>query len=141
MVPLFPLPIVLFPGALLPLHIFEPRYRALLADVVAGSHRFGIVVPDDQGEPAPGAIGTVARIRAIQPLPDGRSHVVVSGESRFRLKEIVPVDHPYLMGDTEPYEDEPDVQMPTSDELATLGTLGERYATALAAVEDGERAF
>jgi Lon protease-like protein len=141
MFPLFPVPIVLFPGALLPLHIFEPRYRALVADAVAGSHRFGILVPNDQGEPAAGAIGTVARIRAIQPLPDGRSQIVVSGESRFLLKEILPADQPYPMGDTEPYEDEPDVQIPTSDEIATLETLGERYATALATVEDGERPF
>jgi Lon protease-like protein len=141
MFPLFPLPIVLFPGALLPLHIFEPRYRALVADAVAGSHRFGILVPDDQGEPRAGAIGTVARIRAIQPLPDGRSQIVVSGESRFRLTAIVPADHPYLVGDTESYDDEPDIQVPTADEIATLETLGERYAAALAVVEDGERAF
>ena len=138
---LFPLPVVLFPGALLPLHVFEPRYRALLADAVAGSHRFGLVVPDDGGQPAVGAIGTVARIRAIQPLPDGRSQIVVSGESRFRLREIVAADHPYLVGETELYEDEPDVQVPTTDEIETLETLGERYATALAVVEDGERAF
>ncbi len=139
MLPLFPLPVVLFPGALLPLHIFEPRYRALLADAVAGDHRFGLLPPGDPGDPPVGSIGSVARIRAIQPLPEGRSHIVVSGESRFRLRRLMETDKSYLVAEIDPFDDEPDVQIPTADQVATLDQLGARYAAALAALEDGER--
>jgi len=62
--PLFPLGIVLFPGGLLPLHIFEPRYRRLLDDIVEGDRRFGLVLPGIGREaPAVGAVGTIAELR------------------------------------------------------------------------------
>lgn len=138
--PLFPLPVVLFPGALMPLHVFEPRYRALLADCVAGGHRFGILPPGEgDAPPAPGCIGSVARIRAVQPLTDGRSNIVVSGESRCALRRLVPGDTPYLVGEVAELEDLPDVQVPAPDELAALRALGERYAAALASLNDVER--
>src|ERR1041385_8074805 len=86
--PLFPLKIVLFPGALRPLHIFEPRYRRLLTDVWAGDHRFGLLPPGEHGGlPAPGTIGCVALVRAVPPLGDGRSNIVVSGVCRFAFVE------------------------------------------------------
>src|ERR1051326_7523867 len=89
--PLFPLKIVLFPGALLPLHIFEPRYRQLLADVTLGDHRFGLLPPGERGGlPRPGTLGCVALVRAVQPLGDGRSNIVVSGERRFALLQPPP---------------------------------------------------
>jgi Lon protease-like protein len=59
--PLFPLGVVLFPGVLLPLHIFEPRYRRLIEDIVAGDRRFGLLLPGIGREAPPaGAVGTVA---------------------------------------------------------------------------------
>src|SRR5258707_3640359 len=79
--PIFPLPIVLFPGAPQPLHIFEPRYRQLLQDCLAGDQRFGIayVAPDPSPGadpvPLPGDVGCVALIRSNQPLPDGRANI------------------------------------------------------------------
>jgi Lon protease-like protein len=139
MLALFPLPVVLFPGSLLPLHIFEPRYRQLVSDCVEGTHRFGIVPTADGAEPQPGTMGSVARIRAMQPLPDGRSHIVVSGEERFTLVVLTPTDKPYLVGETEPVVDVADVQLPTATEIETLRGLGERYATALATLEDSDR--
>jgi Lon protease-like protein len=138
--PLFPLPAVLFPGALLPLHVFEPRYQALLADCVAGNHLFGVVPPSPSGGPPPaGAVGCVARVRAVQPLPEGRSNIVVSGEERFRLARVLPSDKPYVVGEVATLEDEPDVQVPHADHVAALRTLGERYSTALGVLSDTER--
>jgi Lon protease-like protein len=134
---LFPLRIVLFPGALLPLHIFEPRYRQLLADVSAGEHRFGLLPPGGQGGlPLPGTIGCAALVRAVQPLPEGRANIVVSGERRFRFLEPAPAATPYHQGLVEWIDDVPDVQVPTEADLLRLRALGERYAGALNALSD-----
>ena len=138
--PLFPLTVVLFPGALMPLHIFEPRYRRMLADCAEGNHRF-VIVPAGTagGVPEPGTIGTVARIRAIQPLPDGRSNIVVSGEQRVTLHQAGLSERPYLTGQVTPLDDLPDVQLPAPPDVAAILALAERYATALGTIADVER--
>jgi Lon protease-like protein len=112
--PIFPLPLVLFPGASQPLHIFEPRYRRLLADCLEGDRRFGIAytaadaaAPDRDPVPEPGAIGCVARIGATRVLPDGRSNILTEGERRFVLVEWVERDVPYRVGRIEEFDDEP----------------------------------
>src|SRR5437016_2657417 len=75
--PIFPLPLVLFPGVPQPLHIFEPRYRQLLADCLAGDRRFGIAYaapPEQEGAdttPRLGEVGCIALIRSAHELPDG----------------------------------------------------------------------
>jgi Lon protease-like protein len=88
--PLFPLPVVLFPGTLIPLHIFEPRYRDMVADVMKTDGSFGLVYhdPDRQGPfmNEEGRIGTVAKIRRHQPLTEGRSLILVRGVERFRIQ-------------------------------------------------------
>jgi Lon protease-like protein len=87
--PIFPLPIVLFPGTLIPLHIFEPEYREMVADVLKGDRRFGLVHhdPDRQGPflCEEGRVGTIAGIRRQQPFPHGRSLIFVRGVQRFRV--------------------------------------------------------
>jgi len=135
--PLFPLKTVLFPGALLPLHIFEPRYQQLLTDVSAGDHRFGLLPPgSDSALPASGTIGCMAVVRAVQPLPEGRANIVVSGERRFRFLKPVPAPTPYFQGRIEWVDDLPDVQVPTETDLQRLRALGEQYARALNALGD-----
>jgi Lon protease-like protein len=108
--PLFPLPLVLFPGAAQPLHIFEPRYRRLLADVRAADGRFGIVAATgaDAGAPPGGRVGCVAHVRDVEPLPDGRSNLVVDGGARFAIVRLIDAGTPYLVAEVEPYEDAPD---------------------------------
>jgi Lon protease-like protein len=106
--PLFPLPLVLFPGASLPLHVFEPRYRQLLADCRAGDGRFGIVVSGDAGAPGPGTVGCVAELRDVQSLPDGRANIVVEGAERFALARLAESTTPYLVGEVRPWEDAPE---------------------------------
>ena len=138
--PLFPLRIVLFPHALLPLHIFEPRYRQLLADLTglpAERRRFGILPPGDSAElPEPGTVGCAARLRGAQRLPDGRANVVVSGERRFSFRAAIPAPTPYHQGLVDWFDDEPDVQIPSEADTALLHHLGERYVRAQHALQD-----
>jgi Lon protease-like protein len=109
--PIFPLPLVLFPGASQPLHIFEPRYRQLLSDCLDQDRRFGIAyaAPDQHADPAPapGDVGCVAHILTTQALPDGRSDILTTGEQRFVLLEWLPTDRPYRMARVEEFADEP----------------------------------
>lgn len=120
--PIFPLPVVLFPGAPQPLHIFEPRYRQLLADCLAADRRFGIayVTPHraPAADPAPelGDVGCVALIRSSEPLPDGRSNILAVGERRFVLRRWVAGSQPYRVAEVEEFDDEP----VDAVELATL---------------------
>jgi len=107
--PLFPLPVVLFPGAPMPLHIFESRYRRMVASCVEGDRRFGLIYhdPDRHGpfRTEPGQVGTIAEIEKFQPLPDGRSLIACRGRERFRIDDGVESGAPYFEAVVEPYED------------------------------------
>jgi ATP-dependent Lon protease len=84
---LFPLPIVLVPTERVPLHIFEPRYRELIAECVANGAEFGLVLATGDG--AVHEIGTRAAVQQVlETLPDGSSNIVVEGGDRFRLLEL-----------------------------------------------------
>ena len=89
---------MLFPGGVQPLHVFEPRYRRLLADALAGDRRFGIVMCE-QGTPEraipAGRVGCEAHVETVEPLPDGRSNIVVEGRERFALQRFVDDPAPY----------------------------------------------
>lgn len=137
---LFPLDLVLFPGSVLPLHIFEPRYRQLLSDCLAGDQRFGLVPAGPGGEPpSTGVIGTVAAIKAAQTLPDGRSNIVVAGEDRFMLRRYIEGEQPYLVGLVDPFEDEAADLADAGEHVADLRRLGDRCAEALQALYDVSR--
>jgi Lon protease-like protein len=102
LLPLFPLSTVLFPGALLPLHVFEPRYRLLVRRCLERERPFGVVLirtGEEVGSDAdPYAIGTEARIVGVTPLPDGRSYIVTRGERRFAVDQLISDAEPYLVG-------------------------------------------
>jgi len=97
--PLFPLPgVALFPELPLPLHIFEPRYRTMVKDALAGSRVIGIVQarPGQEGTPSPiFSIGCAGRIEGVAELDDGRSNIVLRGISRFHIDEELPQTGPY----------------------------------------------
>jgi ATP-dependent Lon protease len=109
--PLFPLPIVLLPGAPLPLHIFEARYRQMVADCLSADRRFGLLYhdPDLHGpfHTEPGQVGTVAEILRFQPIPDGRSLILCRGLDRFVVDDGVESSTPYFEAVVAPYDDEP----------------------------------
>ena len=92
LLPLFPLPnVVLFPNVFLPLHIFEPRYRAMMADALASDRMIGMVLlrqgweRDYEGRPPVYAIGCSGVITHVERLPDGRYNLVLRGLDRFRI--------------------------------------------------------
>jgi len=84
---IFPLPgTVLYPGLQLPLHIFEPRYRALVSDALARDRRIGMIQPQSATDDAPlFAVGCLGRIEEVEALPDGRFNLLLTGETRFRM--------------------------------------------------------
>ena len=95
--PLFPLPdVVLFPQEVLPLHIFEPRYRMMLRTVMAEDRRFGVVRWDPQ-EQRMAEVGCCAEILHCQTQEDDRSNIVTLGQQRFRVLDIVR-DSPFRVG-------------------------------------------
>lgn len=124
--PLFPLGLVLFPGVSVPLHLFEPRYRQLLADVRDADGRFGIVcgIPGvAEGDLPEGRVGCVAEITEVSIRPDGRADIVVVGRERFAFEQLVEDDAPYHVAVVAPLEDELDVApmmlIVSADDVAT----------------------
>ena len=108
---MFPLNTVLFPGAALNLHIFEPRYRQMIAECLEEKAAFGVVLireGDEAGDPdvQPHSIGTTAEIADVTPLPSGRYYLSSTGGRRFRINEVVSRE-PYLLCDVEFLEEEP----------------------------------
>ena len=101
-IPIFPLNTVLFPGALMPLRIFEPRYRQMLERCMAGNRRFGIALIKSGNEvgafATPYELGTVARIERVDEESQGSIPIIVRGVERFRT---ISLDHslPYLVAD------------------------------------------
>ena len=96
--PMFPLSAVLFPHASMPLHVFEPRYRELMRDCLAGDARFGIVLiergSEVGGSDQRSALGTRGVITEAAELPDGRWVLEIEGEALIEVEEWLP-DDPY----------------------------------------------
>jgi len=105
--PLFPLRTVLFPGQTLPLHIFEPRYRQMIADCLQTDRTFGVVLiregPEAGGLATPYDVGTTAMIQDIERLDDGRMNIVTVGHERFRIQDYDSATKPYLVGRVAPW--------------------------------------
>ncbi|HEY8526115.1 MAG TPA: LON peptidase substrate-binding domain-containing protein [Acidimicrobiales bacterium] len=108
--PMFPLGTVLLPGMVLPLHVFEPRYRQLVADCRAGAGEFGVVLIERGHEVGGGDVrtdvGTVARIVQSRDLPDGRHILATVGTRRVRVERWLP-DDPYPRAEVTDWPDEP----------------------------------
>ncbi len=112
-IPLFPLGTVLFPGLMLPLHIFEERYRLLVRDLLDGPEprRFGVVAIELGHEVGAGAarklatVGCAAEIHEVSSLPDGRFDLVTIGAGRFVVADL-DTSKPYLQAEVE-FQDEP----------------------------------
>ncbi len=104
--PLFPLPdVVLFPSEVLPLHIFESRYRMMLKSVLEDDRRFGVVRWDPQNQ-AMAAVGCCAEVLQHQTADDGRSNIVTLGQQRFRVLDVVR-ETPFRTAMVSWIEDEP----------------------------------
>lgn len=127
LVPLFPLNNVLFPDMLMPLHIFEPRYRLLVHRSLEKETPFGIVLIQEGEEVGPAAIphrvGTLASIVAHAPMPDGRSLITVQGDRRFEIDSVIDDEEPYLLGRVRYFSDAPEEAQRT-----LANTVAEAYA-------------
>jgi Lon protease-like protein len=126
--PVFPLPLVLLPGELLPLHIFEPRYRELVARCLAGPEPFCVVLQDDEGMRE---VGCLARdLTVLERLADGRLNIVVSGGEPVRLGPVDDDAHSYLSADAVVLEDDDEtvgageVEAALTAYRALLGDIG-----------------
>jgi Lon protease-like protein len=93
---------LLFPRMHLPLHIFEPRYRAMIADSLARDRRIGMIQPRELGEPAPlFDMGCVGRIAEVEALDDGRFDIVLEGLARFHILRELDVTTPFRQVEAE----------------------------------------
>jgi Lon protease-like protein len=136
--PVFPLSLVLFPGTPLPLHIFEPRYRQMLTDCLAGDRRFGITpAGTDQEAPDPGMVGCTAEVRVNQELPDGRSNIVVLGGDRFVVTTVVDDPAPYYVAAVQTFDDETGT-VPAPARVDLLRETFSRYAALMRELSDVE---
>jgi Lon protease-like protein len=141
--PLFPLALVLFPGAPLPLHIFEPRYRQMLDDIRSGNNMFGLSYFDSSSShfasPPTGHVGCVAELTEVQPLPDGRSNILTVGVIRYRIESYLDRGDPYLIAKISFFEDEDESSGGIENQADIVSELFMRIARAIRTIND-ERA-
>jgi Lon protease-like protein len=134
-VPVFPLAgALLFPRAQLPLHIFEPRYRAMIRDALASDGLIAMVQPRDEKEPpALFEVGCLGKISAHEELDDGRFNIVLEGLGRFRIAREAEVDTPYrqIDADRNGFDDGEDPEPLHIAQRAELEREARRYADAL----------
>lgn len=141
-IPLFPLNTVLFPGMSLSLHIFEERYKLMIANCIKNAQPFGVVLIRTGEEVGDNevllhSIGTTAHITQVERLPEGRMNIATLGYRRFKVKEVRQ-DKPYLVGVIEDYPlDSSD--SPAARQLATsVSPMLHRYLEFFAALGNVE---
>lgn len=137
-IPVFPLPdVMLFPNVSRPLHIFEPRYRAMVADALAGDGLIGMVTlrpgyeAEYEGRPPVFGIGCAGRITEVEELPDGRYLIVLRGLVKFRILDE-DRSRPYRLARVEALP-----ELVDDAELAALGELRGALEAVLAAARNG----
>jgi len=137
--PLFPLHTVLFPGQLLPLHIFEPRYRQMIGECIQHAHPFGVVLirsGEEVGEVAePVDVGTTAQIVQVESVADDRMNILCVGKARFRIAQLLH-DKPYLSGRVELWPWEP--YQAGSADVDRIRRQLDRYVRTLAENTEGQ---
>ncbi|HVC05308.1 MAG TPA: LON peptidase substrate-binding domain-containing protein [Candidatus Acidoferrales bacterium] len=140
-VPLLPLGSVLFPHMPMSLHIFEPRYRAMMRDCRAASTTFGVVAIREGVEvgatAVPYDVGTLAQLDEIEELPDGRYNLGVIGASRFRI-ESISRQRAYLVASVRYLQDIPAPADDTNRLAVAVTTAFRGYATQLRGVGQGD---
>jgi ATP-dependent Lon protease len=138
--PIFPLPVVLFPGMPMPLHIFEERYRKMLADIRAGNNLFGLSYFDasasEKDIPPAGHIGCVAEVTETQAMPDGRSNILAVGVVRYETESYVDRGDPYLVVKPNYFEDEQENESALTMNSRDVATMFMRVANSIRLMND-----
>jgi Lon protease-like protein len=141
-IPVFPLAgALLFPRAQLPLHIFEPRYQAMVRDALATTQLIGMIQPRGSGEPPElFEIGCIGRIVGAEELDDGRFNIVLEGLGRFRVAREARVDTLYRQVDADRggFDDEGEPEPLGLAQRAELEREARRYADLLGYSVDWE---
>lgn len=119
---------ILFPGLQLPLHIFEPRYRALVGDALARDRRIAMIQPQSAKEGAAlFAIGCIGKISEVEALDDGRYNIVLEGEARFRMLRELDVTTAFRQIEAEILQ-EPEDEVLSSVERASFEQESRSFA-------------
>jgi Lon protease-like protein len=106
-IPLFPLPLVLFPHAILPLHIFEPRYKQMIRECIDAESKFGVILAGDRGIAKVGCTAEVTEV--TRQFDDGRMDIQVEGRGAFEIESVVE-EKPYYEANVRMLEDDTDAK-------------------------------
>lgn len=138
--PVFPLPVVLFPGVPLPLHIFEPRYRQMLQDIRLTNNLFCVAYFDPSTTelevPPAGHIGCVAEVTETQTLPDGRSNILTLGLIRYSIDSYIERGDSYLVARVSYFEDDEEDQSSLANPAKEVAETFTRIAQAVRILND-----
>jgi len=138
--PLFPLPVVLFPGMPMPLHIFEQRYRQMFTEIRAHDSLFGLSYFDagssEKDVPPAGHIGCVGEVTETQDLPDGRSNILAVGVIRYQVEDYVDRNDPYLVVRVNFFEDADEDSNKLTASAREVAAMFMRVANAIRVVND-----
>jgi Lon protease-like protein len=133
-IPVFPLGVVLFPHMPLPLHIFEERYRQMMRDCRESGTGFGIVAiregVEAGGPASPHSVGTLAQLRKVEELGDGRFNILVVGKTRYRIGSLSR-RKPYLTAEVEYLQDSAGDETSTGPLAGRVSDAFRRYADTL----------
>jgi uncharacterized protein len=122
---------IVFPGMQLPLHIFEPRYRALVSDALARDRMIGMIQPSGRGErPGLFEVGCLSRIEEVEALEDGRYNIILEGLQRFTLLRELEVTTPFRQVEAELWEEDEAGDALSIAERASLEMESRRFADA-----------
>jgi Lon protease-like protein len=141
LLPLFPLDVVLFPGEVLPLHIFEPRYKEMMGELLETKEKFGVVRATEEGM---ANVGCTAEIVAVtKEYDDGRMDIVTEGRERFEVMEVNR-ERSFFRGEVLYFVDEP--EPPAKEQSARLREIHAEVLTLLGATaeltgDDGQLSF
>jgi len=144
LLPLFPLQVVLFPKTALPLHIFEERYKQMIADVQRVHSEFGVVLAGEKGIVNTGCTATVEKV--LKTYPDGRMDLITLGRRRFEII-LLNDEKPYLRGAVEYFDDEtsdpipPEVRKRVVDSYNDLRALEESEPVHESELNDPQLSF
>ena len=119
---------ILYPGLRLPLHVFEPRYRAMVSDALARDRRIAMIQPQNPMDDAPlFSIGCVGKIDEVEALDDGRFNIVLDGEHRFRMLRELDVTTPFRQIEAELIDD-PELETLSAIERADFERTARGFA-------------
>jgi Lon protease-like protein len=120
---------VLFPGMQLPLHIFEPRYRAMISDSLARDRLIGMIQPREAGfQPPIYDVGCLGKIEHVQALEDGRFRLTLTGQCRFRVIEELQVTTPFRQVRAELFEEKDDEEVLAPAARAALEDTAKKFS-------------